>query len=52
MRQIAEFMARVIIRKEEPAKIKAAVEQFRSDYQNVQYAFETATPAYKYVKVR
>ena len=52
MRQIAEFMARVIVRKEDPSKVKAAVEQFRSDYQNVQYAFESTTPAYKYVKVR
>jgi len=52
MRQIAAFMARIIVKKEDPRKIKGEAENFRKSYQNVHYAFEPNTPAYKYVKIR
>jgi len=52
MRQIASLMARIIVRKEDPLKVKREVEEIRNSYQKVHYAFETSTPAYKYIKIR
>jgi glycine hydroxymethyltransferase len=52
MKEIASLMARVIVKKEDPTKVKRDVEQMRSSYQKVHYAFDTNTPAYKYVNVR
>lgn len=52
MREIAKFMARIIVKKEEPAKVKRDVEEFRKAYQKVHYAFEPSTAAYKYIRVR
>ena len=45
-------MARIIVKKEAPAKVKQEVEEMRKVYQKVQYAFEPNTPAYKYIRVR
>ena len=52
MKQIASLMGRIIVKKEDPVKIKKEVEGIRSSYQKVHYAFETGTPAYKYIKIR
>lgn len=52
MPQIAEFVKRVIIKKEPLEKVRADVANFRKDYQKVHYCFENATEAYKYVKIR
>ncbi len=52
MREIASLMARVIVKKEDAAKVKKDVEDVRSSYQKVHYAFDTIAPAYKYVNVR
>lgn len=52
MKKIASLMANIIVKKQDPTKIKREVEQIRSSHQHVQYAFETSTPAYKYVRVR
>ena len=52
MKQIASLMARIIVKKEDPLKVKGEVEQMRSSYQKVHYAFEPSTPAYKYIKIR
>jgi glycine hydroxymethyltransferase len=52
MKQIASLMARIIVKKEDPAKVRKDVEHMRSSYQKVHYAFETNAPAYKYVNVR
>jgi glycine hydroxymethyltransferase len=52
MKEIARLMARVITKKEEPSKVKAEVENLRTSYQEVHYAFETKTPAYKYFALR
>lgn len=52
MKQIASFMGRVIIKKEDPAAVKADVLNLRTSYQKVHYAFENNTPAYKYVRIR
>ena len=52
MNEIASFLSRIIVKKEDPQKVKSEVENFRKDYQKVHYSFEPGTPAYKYVKIR
>jgi len=52
MKEIAEFVKRVVIDKEEVNKVKADVAEFRKEYQKVHYCFENATEAYSYIKVR
>jgi glycine hydroxymethyltransferase len=52
MKEIAEFIKRVIINKEPLEKVCADVAEFRKDYQKVHYCFENATEAYEYVKIR
>jgi len=52
MAEIAEFIKRIIINKEQTEKVMADVAEFRKDYQKVHYCFENATEAYKYIKIR
>lgn len=52
MKEIAEFIERVIINKEDVDKVKSDVREFRRDYQKVHYCFDNATEAYQYIKVR
>ena len=52
MAEIAEFIKRVIIDKEDFHKVKSDVAEFRRDYERVHYCFEDAAKAYKYVKLR
>ena len=52
MEEIAEFIKRVIIDKEDAEKVKSDVTAFRRDYQKVHYCFENATEAYEYVRIR
>lgn len=52
MVEIAEFMKRVIIEKEDVNKVKKDVAEFRKDFQKVHYCFEDAAEAYKYIKIR
>lgn len=52
MKEIAEFIKRVVIDKENADKVKADVAEFRKDYQKVHYCFENATQAYEYLKIR
>lgn len=52
MTEIAEFIKRVIIDKENLDKVKKDVTEFRKDYQKVHYCFEDAAEAYKYIKLR
>ena len=52
MKEIASLMAKIIVNKQDPAGIKKQVETLRSNYQKVNYAFETSTAAYKYIKIR
>jgi len=52
MKEIAEFVKRVIIDKEDVNKVKADVADFRKQYQKVHYCFENATEAYSYIKIR
>jgi glycine hydroxymethyltransferase len=52
MAEIAEFIKRVIIDKENLDKVKKDVTEFRKDYQKIHYCFEEAEEAYKYIKLR
>jgi glycine hydroxymethyltransferase len=52
MSEVAEFIKRVIINKEEPRKVKEDVAAFRKDFQKVHYCFESAKDAYEYIKIR
>jgi glycine hydroxymethyltransferase len=51
MTEIAEFIKRVIVDKEQMEKVREDVAAFRKDYQKVHYCFESATEAYKYTKI-
>lgn len=52
VKEIAEFIKRVIIDKEPLEKVKADISEFRRGFQKVHYCFENTTEAYKYIKVR
>jgi len=52
MVEIAEFIKRIVVDKEDPEQVRAEVATFRRDFQNVHYAFETARAAYEYIKIR
>ena len=52
MQEIADFVIRIIAKKEEPVRVKKDVLQFRKDFQKVHYAFETTRDAYSYIKIR
>jgi glycine hydroxymethyltransferase len=52
MPEIAEFIKRVVIGRENVEKVKQDVAEFRKNFQEVHYCFENSTEAYKYVRVR
>ena len=52
MDEIGEFIKRVIMDKEPLDRVKADIVEFRKDYQKVEYCFEKATEAYKYIQIR
>lgn len=52
MKQIAEFIRRIVIDNEDPKKVAAEVAEFRKEFQKVHYCFESATEAYEYIKIR
>jgi glycine hydroxymethyltransferase len=52
MAEVADFIKRVIIKKEDVRRVKEDVAEFRKRYQKVHYCFENATDAYEYVRIR
>jgi glycine hydroxymethyltransferase len=52
MKQIAEFIERLVLKKEAQNKVRNDIIEFRKDFQKVHYAFQTATEAYQYLKMR
>jgi glycine hydroxymethyltransferase len=52
MTEIAEFIKRVIVDREDPENVAKDVVDFRRDFQKVHYCFESATDAYEYIKIR
>ncbi|MEM4202353.1 MAG: serine hydroxymethyltransferase, partial [Candidatus Hadarchaeum sp.] len=52
MKQIAEFIRRIVIDNEDPQEVAREVAEFRREFQKVHYCFESATEAYEYIKIR
>ena len=49
MKEIANFIKRVVVDKQDPAMIAKDVAEFRKGFQQVQYAFDNAVKAYEYI---
>ncbi len=49
MEEIAEFIARVIVKGEDVSKVAKDVAEFRKEYTKLHYCFETVEDAYKYL---
>jgi glycine hydroxymethyltransferase len=52
MVEVAKLIKRVVIDREEPRKVKPDVAEFRKDFQDVHYCFESARKAYEYIRLR
>ncbi len=50
MVDIAEYFKKLIIDREEPKKIKEDVKEFKKDYLEVKYCFQSPNNAYEYIK--
>jgi len=50
MTEIAEFFKNLIIDKKDPKKVKDEVAEFRKDFQEIKYCFQTPNKAYEYLK--
>lgn len=48
MKEIAKFIRRVVIDREDPKKVAKEVNDFREDYQTIHYCFTPEEQAYKY----
>jgi glycine hydroxymethyltransferase len=51
MKEIANFIKRVVVDKQDPAMIANDVAEFRKQFQQVQYAFDNAVKAYEYISL-
>src|ERR671926_28442 len=49
MKEIANFIKRVVVDRQDPAMIAKDVAEFRKGFQQVQYAFDNAVKAYEYI---
>jgi glycine hydroxymethyltransferase len=49
MKEIANFIKRVVVDKQDSARIAKDVAEFRKEFQRVQYAFDNAVKAYEYI---
>jgi glycine hydroxymethyltransferase len=52
MDAVADLMAKVIVKGEDPSGVAGEVRSFRKEYQKVHYAFDTAKDAYEYISLR
>ena len=51
MKEVAELIARVVVKKEDPAKVKEDVKAFKKQFSTIQYCFNAGEPAYGYHKL-
>jgi glycine hydroxymethyltransferase len=51
MKEIANFIKRVIVEKQDPAIVRNDVADFRKQFQKVHYAFDNAVGAYEYISL-
>jgi glycine hydroxymethyltransferase len=49
MQEIATFIKRIVINKQDNIKVLQDVIEFRKNFQKVQYAFDNETAAYEYI---
>ena len=52
MKEIADFLVRIIVKDEAPEQVLPDVIEFRKNYQKVHYCFENATKGYEYIRIR
>ena len=52
MKDVAEFIKKVVVDKKDKKKIALEVKKFRKDYQKVRYCFESKSGGYDYIKIR
>ncbi len=50
MEDIAEFIKKVLVDKKDPKKIKLEVAEFRKNFQEIKYCFQSVNKAYEYFK--
>ncbi|MFX0022397.1 MAG: serine hydroxymethyltransferase [Candidatus Hermodarchaeota archaeon] len=50
MKDIAEFFKKLIIEKKDPKKVKNEVAEFRKNFQEIKYCFQSQNKAYEYLK--
>ncbi len=50
MKDIAAFFKKLIIEKKDPKKVKNEVAEFRKDFQEIKYCFQSQNKAYEYLK--
>src|SRR5438105_10541073 len=51
MKEIANFIKRVVVDKDDSSKVAADVAEFRKQFKKVQYAFDNAVEAYEYISL-
>jgi glycine hydroxymethyltransferase len=51
MKEVANFIKRVVIDKQDPLSIANDVTEFRKQFQKIHYAFDNAVDAYEYIDV-
>jgi glycine hydroxymethyltransferase len=51
MKEIANFIKRVIVEKQDPSIVRNDVADFRKQFQKVHYAFDNAVGAYEYISL-
>jgi glycine hydroxymethyltransferase len=52
MDQVAELIAKIVVKSEDPDKVADEVRNLRHGYQKISYAFDTAKGAYEYISLR
>jgi len=52
MEEVAKFFRRVLIDREDPKKVAKDVAEFRREFREIHYAFESAKEAYAYIRLR
>ncbi|HIQ13436.1 MAG TPA: serine hydroxymethyltransferase [Thermoprotei archaeon] len=48
---IADFFEKIIIKKEDPKKVREDVKSFRKEFKSIKYCFEDISEAYKYIEL-
>jgi glycine hydroxymethyltransferase len=52
MDEIADLIARIVVKNDDVKKVADDVAEFRKDFQKVHYAFESSRDAYEYIHIR